>query len=156
MKGHGVDVGVPRGWDGRIVTRAAEGADAVAAAFGDEAVPQTAVVHVASFPLPTEFGDFGSGVVTQMTTRDVFICLFEYGPESVGTPLFAAQGIPRIRPNDFSPSCLRTMIPGHSGVQRFFTVNGRAFSLYAVLGSHTRRIGLAGLVNDVLKSLRIS
>ena len=155
MNGLGVTVAVPRGWDGRIVGRAPEGG-ATAATVGEAPPPNTAVVHVASFPLPTEFGDFGSGVVGSMTSRDVFVCLFEYAPESVGTPLFAAQGLPRLKPNDFSPSCLRTMIPGHSGVQRFFTVNGRAFSLYAVLGSHTRRIGLTGLVQDVLRSLTIS
>ena len=68
----------------------------------------------------------------------------------------AAQGMPRLRPNDFSPNTLRMMLPGQSGVQRFFTVNGRPFCLYAVIGAHARRIGLAGVVNDLLAGVRIS
>ena len=31
-----------------------------------------------------------------MRSPDVFVVLFEYGPESLGTPLFAAQGVPRV------------------------------------------------------------
>lgn len=156
LSGSGVDVTVPAGWDGRIAGRRPEGdlPPGEVAAAAD--APTTAVVHVASFPLPPDLGDFGSGAVDRMTNRDVFVAIFEYGRESATQPLFATQGVPRFRGADFSPSTLRTMIPGQSGVQRFFSVNGRAFCIYAVLGSHTRRVGLAGLVNDVVASLRIS
>jgi hypothetical protein len=154
ISGTGVEVGLPQGWDGRIAGRLPEG-DVSTAAIASATEP-TAVVHAASFPLPADLGDFGSGAVNRMTARDVFVVLLEHGPESIGTPLFAAQGIPRLRPNDFSPATLRMMLPGQSGVQRFFTVNGRPFCLYAVIGAHSRRIGLAGVVNELLAAVRIS
>lgn len=154
ISGTGVEVALPQGWDGRIAGRLPEG-DVSTAAIAPATEP-TAVVHVASFPLPPDLGDFGSGAVNQMTARDVFVVLLEYGPESAGTPLFAAQGMPRLRPNDFSPSTLRMMLPGQSGVQRFFSVNGRPFCLYAVIGAHSRRIGLAGVVNELLAGVRIA
>ena len=52
------------------------------------------VAQFATFPLPDDIGDFGSGAVTLMGPQDVFASLFEYGPESVGTALFARQGRP--------------------------------------------------------------
>ena len=44
---------------------------------------------------------------------------------------------------------------GQSGCQRFFSVAGRAFCLYVVLGSHARRTLLTPRVNAVLASLRV-
>jgi hypothetical protein len=41
-------------------------------------------------------------------------------------------------------------------VQRFFTVAGRAFCLYVVVGSHIDRAEVIPAVNQVLESLRIS
>ncbi len=52
------------------------------------------VGQFATFPIPDDIGDFGSGAVTLMGPADVFASLFEYGPESVGTALFARQGRP--------------------------------------------------------------
>ena len=54
-------------------------------------------MHVASFPMPEERGDFGVGVTELMRSGDVFVTLFEYGPESLGQPMFAAHGDPAPR-----------------------------------------------------------
>ena len=98
------------------------------------------VGQFATFPIPDDIGDFGSGAVNLMGPDDVFATLFEYGPESLGTALFSPQGRPSsFSPADFSPVRLRRGIPGQSGTQRFFTEAGRPFSFYAVLGSHLRR-----------------
>lgn len=159
ISGEQVTVSVPAGWEGRVTgrpvatTAAVAAADASGAPAPDE---RTVVLQVASFPIPADMGDFGGGATPTMGPNDVLVVLFEHGSESVGTPLFAAQGIPTLRPNDFSPFALRLMLEGQSGVQRFFTVAGRAFCLYAVIGSHRRRIGLCGVVNDVLRSARIT
>ena len=83
----GIAVEVPDDWEGSI-----SGGDFQLQSDG--AVEPT-VVHVASFPLPPERGSFGSGAVELMNRADVFVSLFEYGPESAGTPLFEAEGIPR-------------------------------------------------------------
>ena len=84
------------------------------------------VGQFATFPIPDDIGDFGSGAVTLMGPSDVFTTLFEYGPESVGTALFAQQGRPdALSESDFSPMTLRRGIPGQSGTQWFFTESGR-------------------------------
>ena len=83
--------------------------------------------------------------------------MFEYGPESLGTALFAQQGRPAgFSETDFSPMTLRRGIPGQSGTQWFFTEAGRPFSFYAVLGSHALRPALVPHVNTLLSSLTLS
>jgi hypothetical protein len=47
-------------------------------------------------------------------------------------------------------------MPGQSGLQRFFTHNGRAFCLYVVLGSHVDRADILPNVNAVLETLEIA
>lgn len=114
-------------------------------------------MHAASFPMPSERGSFGSGATELMNTDDIFIALFEYGPESVGTPLFALEGMPRaVEPDDFDRNALQHAIGGQSGLQRFFTESGRAFCLYVVLGSHLDRRELTTRVNQVLAGVEIS
>lgn len=115
------------------------------------------LLHVGSFALPPERGSFGSGATEFMNTDDILIVLFEYEPESAGSPLFANDGPPRsLAPGDFERDALQHAIPGQSGVQRFFTTRGRAFCLYVVLGSHLDRAELVPRVNQVLATLEIS
>ncbi len=142
---HGISARLPDGFEGRIFVRPT---------FVGSTYP---VAQFATFPLPDDTGDFGSGAVTVMGPTDVFATLFEYGPESVGTALFAHKGRPAaLSAADFSPTLLRRGIPGQSGTQWFFTEAGRPFSFYAVLGSHTLRSRLVPHVNAVLSALGVS
>ncbi len=144
----GIAVEVPDDWEGSI-----SGGDFQLQSDG--AVEPT-VMHVASFPLPPERGSFGTGAVELMNGTDVFMTLFEYGPESAGTPLFEAEGIPRqLAAREFDRNALQRAMPGQSGLQRFFTQNGRAFCLYVVLGSHVDRADILPSVNAVLETLEI-
>jgi len=144
----GISVDVPGGWEGTI-------SDGGFRLLSDGAREPT-VLHVGSFPLPDEGASFGAFTVGLMGSDDVFIVLFEYGPDSANTPLFASQEIPRrLEPADFSRDALQRGIPGQSGVQRFFTTSGRAFCLYVVLGSHIDRAELVARVNSVLETLEI-
>ena len=145
IRAHGITARLPSGFEGRIFVR-------------PPTVGQTyPVAQFATFPIPDDVGDFGSGAVTLMGPSDVFTTLFEYGPESLGTALFARQGRPSsLSPDQFSPATLRRGLPGQSGTQWFFTEAGRPFSFYAVLGSHVRRRLLVPQVNDVLASLTLS
>jgi hypothetical protein len=77
-----------------------------------------------------------------MGPSNVFFALVEFGAESVGQPMFR-EGRPRVRASAFHPQAMQRPVPGASGMQRFFTDSGRAFCLYAVVGSHTRRSTLA-------------
>jgi hypothetical protein len=114
-------------------------------------------MHAGNFPLPAERGDFGSGAVEIMRSGDVLVVLFEYGRESVGTRLFAAQGPPQaLTIERFSPRALQRTIPGQMGTQVFFSTANRAFCLYVVLASSASAGRLVGIVNSVLASLRIA
>lgn len=148
LRGAGIEVTIPADWEGSI-------RDGRFRPLASGAVDPT-LVHLASFPLPESRGTFGGGAVELMTSLDVLMVLLEYGPESAGTPLFAAEGIPRrLDPQAFSPDGLQFGRPGQSGLQQFFTHRGRAFCLYVVLGSHLDRVDLVARVNDVLATLEI-
>lgn len=145
LRAHGIASNLPSGFEGRIFVRAAVEASSYP------------VAHFATFPLPEDVGDFGSGAVTLMGARDVFATLFEYGPESLGTRLFARQGMVRsLKPSHFRPILLRRGLGGQSGTQWFFTESGRPFTFYAVLGSHALRTSLVPRVNELLASLSVA
>jgi len=146
IRAHGIASQLPGGFEAKIFVRT------VPAGMASYAVAQ-----FGTFPLPDDVGDFGSGAVNVMGAADVYATLFEYGPESLGTALFARQGRPDpLSPGDFSPAMLRRGIPGQSGTQWFFTEAGRPFSFYAVLGSHLQRTLLVPRVNELLASLSLS
>ncbi len=145
LRAHGLETTLPSGFEGRIFVRPSAG--------GAVAHP---VAHFATFPLPSTTGDFGGGAVSLMGDTDIFAVLFEYGPESLGTALFARQGMPRsLTPDDFRPYVLRRGLSGQSGTQWFFTEGGRPFTLYVVLGSHARRAQLVPRVNQLLAPLTV-
>lgn len=153
LSGHGIDVDLPVGWDGRLYRR--EPLRGPLAQGGHQAATTHAVLHAANFPLPNERGDFGSGAVERMGRQDVLVVLVEMGPESVGTPLFDVAGLPRqLSPQDFSPDRLQRTMPGQAGTQVFFSSRDRAFCLYVVLGGPEAG-PLMPMVNSVLQSLRI-
>ncbi|MHB1713068.1 MAG: hypothetical protein ACYCV7_17050 [Acidimicrobiales bacterium] len=148
LRAHGIEARLPDGFEGRIYIRPQ--------AANETAFP---VAQFATFALPSpdQVADFGGGAVTLMGSNDVFAVLFEYGPESVGTHLFARHGMPRVLgPGDFRPFLLRRGIGGQSGTQWFFVESGRPFTFYAVLGSHLRRGALVPRVNALLSALSMS
>jgi hypothetical protein len=145
LTAHGLAIGLPRGWEGRIQRRAVS-----------VATEQThAVVHLANFALPEPRDDFGGGVTPLMRSADVFVVLFEYGPDALGTPLFAVPGIPRVTADMFGSKRLQRPLPGQLGCQRFFTAHGRPFCLYVVAGSRAYLPRLLAQVNAVLTGLDI-
>jgi len=146
LKAHGIGANLPDGFEGRIFVRPSTGKEVT-----------YPVAHFSTFALPSDVGDFGSGAVTEMGPTDIFAALFEYGPGSVGTRLFARQGMPRsLTPGNFKPTVLRRGIGGQSGTQWFFTEAGRAFTLYVVLGSHALRGSLVPRVNELLRAVVVS
>jgi len=152
----GIEIDLPPGWDGRIFTRSS--------APGPQSAPQGTtlehsypVLHAANFAVPTDIGDFGGGAVELMGNGQVFVALIDFGPEAAGTPLFSWLEVPCALDTDqFDPATLQRTLPGQSGTQQFFTAAGRGFCLYVVLGAHLFRLRLVPLVNQALRSLRIS
>ena len=163
LQAYGIAVDLPRGWDGQIYRRpspsagaAARTADAGAADVDpDDEGSVHPVAHLANFPLPADRGDYGSGAVERMGRRDVLVCILEFDDASVGTALFAHEGVPRFEPDSFAPNAMQRTIHGMSGAQAFFHQGDRAFCAYAVLGSHRDRVALTPLVNDLLATVRI-
>jgi hypothetical protein len=146
LSAHGLDVDVPPGWEARIMRREVT-------AFGEQPRP---VVHLANFALPEDRGDFGAGVVDAMRSGDMFLVLFEYGPESVGQPLFRHQGVPQLSPKHFSGRRLQRTRPGQVGAQLFFTAANRAFCLYVVLAGARDVRYSAGRVNAAIGGFGIA
>lgn len=146
VSGFGLRVTLPAGWDGRLYRRPPT-------APGEVTTP---IFHAASFPLPPLRGDFGAGAVERMTEGDVFVALLEYGPDSVGSPLFAQQSPPRaISASEFRSNALHRPIAGLAALQRFFTAAGRAFTLYVVIGSIDGAARLVRPVNQILGGLMV-
>ena len=170
VRAHGMALDAPPGWEVRIGRRAPDGLvpAALDAAGSDPRAPDPRapdpmapdpmalsrpVLHAATVTLPEVRGDFGGSVTGQLGELDVFVSLFEYGPEAVSTPLFATRGRPELGAADFSPAGLQRSIAGQSGRQYFFQESGRAFCLYVVLGSHARRAVLIRRVRALLGTL---
>ena len=151
---HGITVELPSAWEGRIYSRpipfASRITDRLAPAepppgrhadgLGWPGEVMRPVTHLANFAMPAQRGDFGSGAVGLMGARNVFISLFEYGPESAGAALFEPRGMPSPQSSEFSPSALQRQLPGQVGLQRFFTESGRPFCMYAVLGAASHSV----------------
>jgi hypothetical protein len=152
LTGHGLRATMPPGWEGAIaLERGSEGIELAAA--GGVLRP---VAHLATFPLPGDRGDFGSGAVELMRTEDVFVALLEYDPAEAGSALFARRGIPpRLDPRRFSAVSLQRGLPEQAGLQEFFTEAGRPFCLYVVLGDRNDAHLQVRKVEQVLAGVRI-
>ena len=142
----GIRFRIPRGWEGRIRRQ-----------FATRGETTHPVVHAATVPLPPERGDFGSNVVETLGPRDVFVSLVEYGEEAVGTALFPTMDdFPRhLDISSFRTNQLQRLIPGQGGLQRFFTLRGRAFCLFVVLGSMAMRGQLGEEVDALLEGIYV-
>ncbi|MGV3759170.1 MAG: hypothetical protein ACO1PW_06445 [Actinomycetota bacterium] len=153
----GIAVELPRGWEAQI-RRAGMGGGGLQPADADargSGLGHGAVLHAASFPLPAERGDYGSGAVEVMGGSDVLVCLLEHEPEAATTELFRREGVPRLDPAQFSPQTMQRALPGMAGTQHFFQVAGRAFCLYVVVGSHRTRGPLVRTADAVVRSIHI-
>ena len=156
LRGHGIRAQLPGGWEGAIRRAPADPAGAGDGQLAAAGVDSPPVVHLATFALPADRGDFGSGAVDLMTDDDAFVALLEYGPEEAGTPLFAAEGLPRkLDPRVFSGRSLQRAMRRQAGWQHFFTDGGRAFCLYVVLGDGGDANRQARRVEEVLAQLEI-
>jgi hypothetical protein len=136
-------VDTPPGWEARIVRP-------------PESAPY---LHVASFALTGDSGQFGAGVTAAMGPDGMFAALVEYLVDRharPGTGLFASRRWqPRLRVGEFGHDRLQVMRPGHLGAQRFFTAGERPCCLYTVVWPVRRRPAqLVGALSAVLATIR--
>jgi hypothetical protein len=157
IDGHGFAVDLPAPWEGAVRVGSATVAERQRAGDHGLAVHTPPVLHLSTTRLPADRGDFGSGAVDLLGSGDVFLAVVEYGPESVGTPLFDTGPLPRSLDHRlFAPNGLQRAIAGQSGWQRFCTEAGRALCLYVVLGAHHDARRLARDASAVLDRLEVA
>lgn len=139
LSAHGVTVAVPRGWDARASKR-----------------DGTLTLHLANYAIPQRDGEFGPRATRTMPSGGVFLALTEYRPALAGKGLYRRRGVPRrLAPGDFSPNAVLNARRGQSGLQRFFSVGGRPFCLYAVVRAPGNSSKLVARANAVLRTLRV-
>jgi hypothetical protein len=141
----GVRLRAPKGWDARIRREVAKGGD-----------NSFTVLHAATVPLPADRADYGGGVVETLLSSDVFLALIEFGPDEAGSALFPdVEALPTLEVGMFHRHQLQRRLRGQAGVQHFFTLGGRAFCLYVVLGSMANAGALVAMANETLEGLSI-
>lgn len=160
LAAHGLSVEIPPGWDARIARRTESSALLPAGQRYEGDVPaggtENPVLHLANFALPPLRGDYGSGAVEFMTSRQVFAALVEFDREAATEAMFRpATGI-GFGPSDVSPTRMQRAVAGRCGGQQFVAIGGRAFCCYVVLGSFVLRAPLLRQLNPVLATLRVS
>jgi hypothetical protein len=134
----GISTVAPAGWDARLFRH-------------DGGEP---TLHLASFPLPPADGEFGTTATGRMPADAFFLSLTEYAAgESPGSGLFAGRP-PRSLPlHEFGERTLLLARPAQRGLQRFFSVAGRDFCLYAVLSDGPRSGALLAAASASLRAL---
>ncbi len=148
LRGHGIEIDLPDGWEGRIFRRG-HGAP---------------TLHAGTFALPHHDGEFGTHATARMPAGGAFLTLTEYHPGrglEPGHGLFKSREIPLpLRHDRFHPRTLLVARRGQAGFQHFFTMEGRPFCLYAVVRRTRGAVSAAGHqqvggMNGVLRSLRV-
>lgn len=144
LAAHGLRIELPRGWSGRVFSRAAG----------------VATLHAGDFQLPLEDGEFGDRSTALMPSGGSFLALTEYRPGAgldPGQGLFAPRRIPLpLDPTAFSPRGLAHPRPDQAGMQHFFTAAGRPLCLYVVIsGARSERRRALAALSHVLKSLTV-
>jgi len=144
----GLSITVPPAWEARISRTTSDTDDG----------RTWPVAHIATIPLPSQRGDYGSNVVERLGSDDIFVSLVEFGAEAVDTELFPrVNDLPdTIGPDEFHPRQLQRVLPGQAGKQLFFTYQNRAFCLYVVFGSFARRSSLAQSLSGLLNRVSIA
>jgi hypothetical protein len=121
ISGHGLSLRLERGWEARIwVPKAAPPAE------------NFPIVHMSNFALPIERDTYAESVVTDLKPALVMSAMAEFSPRLAGRGLYRDRGLPQIRVADLGPRAVQRAMPGRLGLQRFFTMGGRPFSLYVI------------------------
>jgi hypothetical protein len=147
---HGIELELPRNWEGRLYRVAGS----------------APILHAASFALPAADGDFGSGATGAIPAGGAFLALKEYDPGPrlrPGVGLFQSRVIPLpLTAGHFHPRALQVGRPGQAGLQHFFTASRRPFCLYAVIAttaagtaSIARAHDRVGQLSGILTTLKI-
>jgi hypothetical protein len=121
LRAYGIGVHVRRGWEARV--------------WKPDLPPPAEnhpVVRLANFALPNSRNTYAEDVADALRPGQVVASLVEFSPDLADRGLYAPQGVPRLDVADLDARAVQRQARGRAGVQRFFSVQGRAFSLYVV------------------------
>jgi hypothetical protein len=121
LRAHGLGLTLHRGWEARIW-------------MPQEPPPAEnhPVVRLANFALPQTKDTYAEDAAEDLRRGQVVASLAEFSPRLADRGLYASQGVPHFSRQDLDPRALQRHLPGRFGLQRFFSVRGRAFSLYVI------------------------
>ncbi len=143
ISGFGISAAIPDGWEARIHRH-------------QDGEP---TLHAATFPLPPKDGEFGTRATGRMPSEALFLSLTEYRTgEGLGTRhgLFAHPPPTSLDAAYFHSRALLWARPGQRGMQRFFSISGRAFCLYVVVSGPARMTHHLAAASHLLRRLEIS
>jgi hypothetical protein len=121
LRGHGLALTLHRGWEARMfVPREPPPAE------------NHPVVRIANFALPQTRDTYAEDAADDLRRGQVLATLAEFSPRLADRGLYAPNAVPRFSREDLDPRALQRHLPGRFGLQRFFSVRGRAFSLYVI------------------------
>jgi hypothetical protein len=137
LSAYGISLELPAGWEARAFSH------------GEP------TIHLATFPLPRSDGEFGSRATARLPADGLFLALTEYAvrPAELEEGIFAARAPRSLDARELSERTLLRPIAGQRGLQRFFSIAGRAFCVYVVCGRDGRRRLAAA--NEALASLQV-
>lgn len=121
LRAHGITMPLRRGWEARV--------------WVPDLPPPAEnhpVLRLANFALPNSRNTYAEDVADALRPGQVVASLAEFSPALADRGLYAPQGVPRVHAADLDPRAVQRQGRGRAGVQRFFSVRGRAFSLYVV------------------------
>jgi hypothetical protein len=147
LNDHGISIDVPPGWEARMsVPR----------------LPVPAVnlpvLHMADYPLThARQSSYAVETAAAMGKRKggIVVSLIEFGSELADVGLYEPRGAPILHPRDLDGRALQIPRPDQGGVQRFFSMTGRAFSLYVVASLDRSTARRLATLNASLSSLRV-
>jgi hypothetical protein len=140
LRGEGLVLEVHRGWEARMWTP-----DLPPPAINRP------VVRLANFPLPLTKDTYAEDVAETLQRGQVVASLVEFDPSLADRGLYAPQGVPDLQVGDLDPRVVQRPHRGRAGLQRFFSVSGRAFSLYVIVREGA---GTPGALAELAGSLR--
>jgi hypothetical protein len=140
VRGHGLAVDVGSGWEARMW-------------LPDLPPPaiNRPVVRLANVALPFSRNTYADDVAETLAPGAAVASLVEFDPRLAGRGLYSSEGVPAFGVSDLDPRAVQIQGEGRAGLQRFFSLGGRAFSLY-VMGR--RGPGLARALEDLNGMIR--
>jgi hypothetical protein len=141
---HGLSLRVPTGWEARLW-------------MPDLSPPaiNLPVIRLTNDAMPMSRNTYAVEESEKLRRSQVVATLVEFDPALADVGLYGPQGVPVFTADDLDPRALQRAQEGRAGLQRFFSVNGRAFSLY-VMARVGPGVGRAmGELHDVLVTLTV-